>query len=355
MKKLFAVLLMFALLFPAALAETTLYVAGGGKVHLRAAPDKNAKSLGLYYSGTPVTRLGAQTGWYQLRIGDQTGWMMADYIAQTPVEMVGPVKIVDNPNGAWVHLREGASTGSASLGQVYNTDQVSILGETADGWSYVNWRGHGGFMRTGFLKDKPVHSPNLPEKVGWGSGEYIYRLITETGQELFFTSVEEEPGILYKDVNFDGHEDIVVTTSRGATNFFVEFFVWDGVKYVMAEHRGAENLPNYSLYPEYGLVKTDGVNGGAGSLFEDCLFRWEGTDLKLVRRAVSKEKIDVEMVGENLVSTYTNTLHVRVLDYPDGPFAGVLMHEEYTSSPSNADKAQDFFGRMTEIFWKDIR
>lgn len=353
MKKLIAVLLMLMLL-PTALAETTLYVSGGDKVHLRAAPDKNAKSLGLYYSGTSINRLDAQGGWYQVRIGDQIGWMMADYTANAPVEMVGPVKIVDNPNGEWVHLREGASTDSISLGQIYNTDQVYILGETADGWSCVEWRGQRGFMWTSFLKDQPIRIPNAPEKVGRGSGEYIYRFVTEEGQEIFFTSVEEEPGILFKDVNFDGHEDIVVTTSRGAMNFFVEFFVWDGGKYVMAEHPRVENLPNYSLYPEYGLVKTEGVNGWAGALFEDCLFRWEGTNLQLVRRAVSEEKIDVEMVGENLVSTYSDTLHVRVLDYPEGS-SGVLMYEEHTTAPSNAQEAQDFFGRITDIFWQDIR
>ena len=52
----------------------------------------------------------------------------------------------------------------------------------------------------------------------WGENEYIHRLIADNGQELCFVSGEKDPYLSYADVNFDGINDVVILTQRGASN-----------------------------------------------------------------------------------------------------------------------------------------
>ena len=63
--------------------------------------------------------------------------------------------------------------------------------------------------------------------------EYIHRLIADNGQELCFVSGEKDPCLSYTDVNFDGINDAVILTQRGASNFVYQFFISDGEQYVL--------------------------------------------------------------------------------------------------------------------------
>ena len=63
--------------------------------------------------------------------------------------------------------------------------------------------------------------------------EYIHRLIADNGQELCFVSGEKDPCLSYTDVNFDGINDVVILTQRGASNFVYQFFISDGEQYVL--------------------------------------------------------------------------------------------------------------------------
>lgn len=53
------------------------------RLHLRAAPDRNAASLGKFYNKTPVRVIGIEGAWSQVIIGENglTGWMMTEYLA----------------------------------------------------------------------------------------------------------------------------------------------------------------------------------------------------------------------------------------------------------------------------------
>ena len=148
-----------------------------------------------------------------------------------------------------------------------------------------------------------------------GDGTFIHRHIAPNGQELYFVSLEQEPMVLMEDVNFDGIDDVVAYTAVGASNFFTEFFVWDGEKYVTAQHDSEMGLCNYSLeHP--GFVTTYAQNGWAGALFEERIYQWEGTALRL-RRVMSSE-CDIETIFTDTGYTVTENqtvLHIRLTDY----------------------------------------
>lgn len=153
------------------------------------------------------------------------------------------------------------------------------------------------------------------EIVGRAADDYIHRWEAPNGQMLYFVSREEEPWPHMVDVNFDGVEDVAVTTFRGASNFGVAFFVWDGGAYVPVEHPGADKLVNYELIPEAGLLLTGTSDGMAGAWNTKQLWRWNGTSLTLVRSAASGPVETVAFEGERMIQTTDNgRVRIRVWD-----------------------------------------
>ena len=93
--------------------------------------------------------------------------------------------------------------------------------------------------------------------------EYIHRLIADNGQELCFVSGEKDPYLSYADVNFDGINDVVILTQRGASNFVYQFFIFDGEQYVLCPL----TFTNYDLDAEHKIVRSS-VNGGLAGFTE---------------------------------------------------------------------------------------
>lgn len=149
------------------------------------------------------------------------------------------------------------------------------------------------------------------EIVGQAGNEYIHRWDAPNGQVLYFVSREEEPYVHMEDVNFDGIEDVVVTTFVGASNFGAEFFVWDGGQYVLVTHFGADSLVNHVLYPEAGLVETYVQEGLAGALHTKRLWRWRGTELELMRTATGSE-VSTMTIDDDLLTMITDSSQVQL-------------------------------------------
>ena len=50
------------------------------RLHLREHPDKNSRSLGKYYNGTPLRVIAQEGDFTKVRIGNQVGYMMTKYL-----------------------------------------------------------------------------------------------------------------------------------------------------------------------------------------------------------------------------------------------------------------------------------
>ena len=155
------------------------------------------------------------------------------------------------------------------------------------------------------------------EVLGTTQDGYIHRYTAANGQELYYVSSIEEENVLTEDVNFDGTDDLVVLTALGASNAFYEFYVWDGAQYVLAGRDAltGSGIPNYTLFPEKGLVCATVNNGWAGMLHETVLFCWEGTSMRRVRSAVSKYPVETTYDGSIITETTdTDGLCIRVTE-----------------------------------------
>lgn len=149
-------------------------------------------------------------------------------------------------------------------------------------------------------------------------GQAIHRWEAPNGQAIYYLTAYEEldEAVHLADVNFDGAEDVVVMTGQGASNVIHEFLLWDGAQYVPA--RQDSDLPglwNYRLEAEAQLVLSDANNGMAGAQRQKEVFRWEGTQLRLVRSAVSDYAAATVWEGNRAVTTVDyDTMRFTVQD-----------------------------------------
>ena len=190
---------------------------------------------------------------------------------------------------------------------------------------------------------------------GMYGDRYIHRIEAPNGQALYYLSKEEEAFVTCRDVNFDGMEDIVVISAQGASNTWFLFFVWDGENYVRAGWDAGDDtgLPNYELLAGDGLVLASSNDGWVGGLHHRRLYRWEGTDLRLVRSAVSEEYHQMAVDGQTgavVTTTYHDRMSVRVTE-PDGQggyrvlWEGIMTEEQAANDPQA-------FSQEEAAFWQ---
>ena len=189
------------------------------------------------------------------------------------------------------------------------------------------------------------------EIAGRTADGYIHRYTADNGQEIYFVSIEEEPPVIYDDVNFDGHPDLAMVTALGASNAFYEFYLWNGSKYEYAEH-WTENIINYTLVDGRYLLSRSN-DGNAGALFHAEICVWDGNILRCIRTMVSEEETTI--VWEGRIGTQTTNLdrlHVTVweADSPAGD-ATVLWEKTYEPFPENPA----VFDEMEMHLWEGLR
>ena len=369
MKKsaVFCFTLICAIMFLAGACAETAYVDGktASRVHLRNAQSQQSDSLGLFYTGTEVEldRSTLSDEWVRVRIGAMNGYIMNDYLrSDRPSGYTLPGARVKPDT---LNLRSGPSKDNKVESVLQEWDRLYILGQCSNGWYYVKTQnGLIGYVMPEYvtLTGEMVSDRNADiRKVGESyNGDFIYSWPAPNGQTLYFTALED-PVIQYEDVNFDGHEDVVVFIIRGASNFFTEFFVWDDGQYVYARHPGLDyGICNYHLYPEYGIVHSDANNGSAGAEHEDVLMRWEGNELRVIRRAVSENATEMTRFSDGggyTIHTDLQNLRVRVWDYTNGIAEGELIYETIISHQSldSADTYSRLFAGEQEALWRGIK
>jgi hypothetical protein len=129
------------------------------KVHLREQPSTEAKSLGLYFTGTEVLCDPAtmNSEWTWVNVGMEAGYIKSDYLYSganpgsiTPKQ---PTGVVNNTKGSdWVNLRYNPDSNATVARKLYNGDQVTILGETVTHWYYVKVGDLYGYMMSSYVK-----------------------------------------------------------------------------------------------------------------------------------------------------------------------------------------------------------
>lgn len=134
------------------------------RLHLRAAPDKNAESLGKYYCGVEVEFLfGSENAdpWRHVIIEGAVGYVNASFLDfsadQGMDDCLPPLATVQGTNGG-LHLRKEAGADAASLGLFENGTEVEVLA-VCGGFAHVRMTdGLCGYMMLKHLGGEPERS-----------------------------------------------------------------------------------------------------------------------------------------------------------------------------------------------------
>ncbi|MGC4192315.1 MAG: SH3 domain-containing protein [Thermomicrobiales bacterium] len=166
-------------------ADTNLTVGGdaviaytsGDLIRLRDEPSTSGTILGEYSEGTVVHVIdGPVNGtdgslWYQVSVGGNTGYIVQDWLA------AGGSMYPDITGTAWtndsVEFRSGPSTSSASMGTIPAGTEVSLTGQTMDGFISAIYNGQNGWIFGAYLGSQGDSAPSTAteapaeESVDW--------------------------------------------------------------------------------------------------------------------------------------------------------------------------------------------
>ena len=252
MKKLILFLCLIWTLVPAGFTcaeeiEGIAWIDAGNsdRVHLRAAPSREAKSLGLYFSGTSLSyHSDIAQEWVKVTIGKESGYMMSRYLYSGPhpenvpyAKHIGVVQAKD-----WVNLREAPTTNSQQLNKLYGGEELTILGETADHWYHVFADGYTGYVHTDYvLMTDEVREPiryfqgrvdatsplpaNLQAVLHENERFYhaqaeMYVSLSEIGEKVFEGESVTFPRYAYVDVDNSGEKELVLEQCVNGDHYY---------------------------------------------------------------------------------------------------------------------------------------
>ena len=130
--RLFAALLILALIPALALADRYAVVKGG-RLNLREYPSSSSYSLGKYDTGTWVIASAEKNGWYEVRtLNGKRGYMSASYLDFGGYNGGATVKYA---SGGYVNLRSGPSTDASVVYRVPSGSTFHLQGNYG-GWCY---------------------------------------------------------------------------------------------------------------------------------------------------------------------------------------------------------------------------
>lgn len=156
-------------------------------VRYRTGPSTSDSILGSLGSGTAVSIVGINNGWFKIVYNGVTGYMRSDYIDITAVssgtstsEASGTEAPSASKTGTvtadYVRFRTGPSLNSTIIRTLNTGTKVDVLSETS-GWYKIVYSGTTGYMSSTYvsLKSETVSEPELEEmnSSGYVSGNYV--------------------------------------------------------------------------------------------------------------------------------------------------------------------------------------
>ena len=128
-------------------AGSQRYIYGAAGAHLRTSASDASRSLGVFYSGCPVTIVSyTRTGWAYVSIGELAGYIDAGSLASTRPNRTGEARTIINHYGSGLNLRTLPTLDSAVLALRPNYSTVTVLGDLAGDWCFVLADGQYGYM-----------------------------------------------------------------------------------------------------------------------------------------------------------------------------------------------------------------
>lgn len=168
---------------PAAADEAIIDGRTSDRVHLREGRSATTASQGLFFTGTRVLCEAEPVGeWVAVTIGAQTGYMKAEYLLRGSMGSASAAEKHSRVQ-AGTFLWQKPQATSAVLGSVNVGDAVTLLGQTHDGWYYVQANGVYGYLPADALGEASTITMPFAQETAWvfssGAGAWATNLVIE--------------------------------------------------------------------------------------------------------------------------------------------------------------------------------
>lgn len=311
-----AAFLLMCVLARGALAQV-MYIDGGSadRVHLRAERSTASQSYGLYFSGTPVEADYAEQGFMAVSVGMENGFIKSEYLKSDPEGIDSALRVgTAHTRAGYVNLRSYAAD-SRVIATVPDGDTVTVMGETANGWYYVEYDGQYGYMKSSLVRLGGVADAETTlrenlifvaagrqitarlHEVGGGEYERSYRVrFFDSGREVCaqgftgdtyehlrsFEGGEGSPVMHVTDVNMDGHADVSVIRYTGATEAQAAHFLYDPSVGTFKRNAELDALSWWrcELYLQTRMMLNYARDGAACGTW--TLYQWSGSQLVMI-------------------------------------------------------------------------
>ena len=133
--------------------------APSGKLHLREKASSQSDSMGLFFTGTQVTlESETENGWVRVKIGREYGYMSAKYLKKGAAADRVQAQFWSGTITAnkYARMRKGPSTEYQFIRNVNEGENVTIMGQTDEGWYYVKYKDDKGFIAPNLIYTRAV-------------------------------------------------------------------------------------------------------------------------------------------------------------------------------------------------------
>ena len=151
--------------------------APSGKLHMREEPSSNSDSMGIFFTGVEVElKEEEENGWIEVKIGRESGYMSARYLKKGAAGDRVKEKFWTGTVRAnkYARMRAGPSTEYQFYRNVNDGENVTIMGQTDEGWYYVEYKGDQGFIAGNLIYTRGTVSGNVDD-----GDEYVYEDVYE--------------------------------------------------------------------------------------------------------------------------------------------------------------------------------
>lgn len=121
--------------------------------------------IGMFYKGDEITVTGeVNNGWYQVKYGIYTAYIRGDLLTANKDEAAITIKTYSASKIMYaasnVNVRSSYSTNSDILTTLSTGDEVTVIGETDNGWYQISYNEGTAYIKADLLSaSKPVSAP----------------------------------------------------------------------------------------------------------------------------------------------------------------------------------------------------
>lgn len=248
-----------------ALANTSDLKVTGTILHLREGPGLSYPIITTLEEGDPLTSIGREGDWIQVKAGNYEGWVASWLTAPTNAKQTIDQTVISQVDR--LNIRTEPDISAAVLGQLSTGEQANLIEKNGE-WAKVDWNGLVGWVSTDY-----VTINDLPEKQAEEDEPKVEVSTKKVNKDTTFTVLVDTLNVRKKP---DLNAKKIGTVSKGQSfKVLVQEHNW-----VQIQYSDKTTGWVYSFYGTFSNVEKKTSQAASSSELESVTIIYNGTNLR---------------------------------------------------------------------------